>query len=668
MKKSIKKLLSLFLAFSIVLGNLLSVFPASDSEESTNTTLKVDMRVINLEGDGTINEETDFWVDKTINSAADISVSGTGSKITNPWIVVTVPKVSIINKPTFIDSQNAYQSLKLEDDSNYYILYKFNEITGGMRSTFPFPFKFDKVQAKNGDTVTVKMDMLDANTVDDKVSTDSGKMISLIGSLPKLYSVQKTYKAIKDDLEISISMAFIDKGNQTIADSTPSSTGKDRTVSDIHNAIVNINSPDVTSTTNEKVPIRFSYGIDTSKITGTTITHRPVEQIVTTVKVPDGATLSEASIKAGWVYNEQDRTATKIQNNPRIESSSWYYYYGARVTDLELLFSVPFNTVHEIPVELKYKYEGEEEKTLPELTLRIQFTPRVFTPGHSFRVFKDNLTNYGTTADGVKYWISEGKYVYYGDRLYDKTFDHTDVGLFYTINVDNNNNGSSTTSLENGIVSNIFKIEDVLSRTNEHKIYYDTFSIADIYKNNGNLSNDAYIKKSEQLKNQINSIPNVLYGITDSGEKIKIAENIKYQKKVNINDTSKRFAKLSLEFSEPLTLDNIGLSLYSLAKPTEEELENFKNGNYLSRQYYYGLANAYQNSAINPSSDINSANYVTDVYHFGETSIGTIDPRAHLANSLDKTTVPYVASGTYLMYSTDAYLRADYGIWGTSCK
>ena len=197
MKKLFKKITVLFLTFSIVFGYL-SSFISTTFAEDTNSTLKVDLQIINLKGDGTINHESEFWVKTPVEAAADISVSGTGSKIQDPWVVVTVPKSNIATKPTFVDSQNAYQSLRLEDESNYYILYKFNEIAGGMRSTFPFPFQFNEEPTNNGDTLTVKMDVIDAKTVENKKSTDSAEMLSLINTLPKLYSTQKTYKALKN--------------------------------------------------------------------------------------------------------------------------------------------------------------------------------------------------------------------------------------------------------------------------------------------------------------------------------------------------------------------------------------------------------------------------------------------------------------------------------------
>lgn len=666
MKKLFKKINVLFLTFSIVFGYL-SNFISTTFAEDTNSTLKVDLQIINLKGDGTINHESEFWVKTPVEVAADISVSGTGSKIQDPWVVVTVPKSNIATKPTFVDSQNAYQSLRLEDESNYYILYKFNEIAGGMRSTFPFPFEFNEEPTNNGDTLTVKMDVIDAKTVENKKSTDSAEMLSLINTLPKLYSTQKTYKALKNELEITISRSFTDKNNvKVVADSTPDSRGNSRTTSDIHNIFIPISSADITGTTKENVPIRLSYGVNTDGVTGT-ISYRKAEYIESKVLIPDGATLSEASIKAGWVYNPDEKTATRRVDNPSFHTAWLQYYNGPRITDLSLDFSVPFEQVYSIPTEFKVKYPNEAVRELTDLTLRVRFKPMYFNRTGNFQVYKDNLTLGGTIYDNKKYYIYEGNYAYYDGKLNDILYDHTEKGMVLTQVLKNSNNGSSYDNAEGGVVSNVFAIEDVLSNTNEHKIYYNTFKIDSVWSNNSDVSKEIHDKHIEDVKTAIDDNSNVLYGVTDSGEKIEIARDIKFGQEVDINDTELRFAKLSLEFENPITLDNVGITNLISVKLSDEEAAKFENRDYLNRQYYRGATNALVSTSANPATNTEEGKIVTDSLinrDYTSISVDTISPRSDIWNSVSKPVLPYNVSGTFLTYGSGFNLKQSNGLWG----
>lgn len=60
--------------------------------------------------------------------------------------MIKVPKTKIKNL-NFADSQNAYQSIQINDDridANYaYVIYKFKQMTGASSATYPFLYVFD---------------------------------------------------------------------------------------------------------------------------------------------------------------------------------------------------------------------------------------------------------------------------------------------------------------------------------------------------------------------------------------------------------------------------------------------------------------------------------------------------------------------------------------------
>lgn len=112
--------------------------------ETIESTEKVTIHIFNLNGDSK-DDNTDFWADQIINATAQTEVSGDSADIQNDWILITVPKAKrdgylIVSKPTFVDSRNTYISKKLEDNDNWYILYKFDVLSGGSNIASHFPF------------------------------------------------------------------------------------------------------------------------------------------------------------------------------------------------------------------------------------------------------------------------------------------------------------------------------------------------------------------------------------------------------------------------------------------------------------------------------------------------------------------------------------------------
>ena len=64
------------------------------ADATEDSTLKVDFSIINLEPDNTVNDNSEFWVEKSVNATVNLKVSGSGADaiIHNPWLKITVPK------------------------------------------------------------------------------------------------------------------------------------------------------------------------------------------------------------------------------------------------------------------------------------------------------------------------------------------------------------------------------------------------------------------------------------------------------------------------------------------------------------------------------------------------------------------------------------------------
>ena len=123
----------------------------------------------------------------------------------------------------------------------------------------------------------------------------------------------------------------------------------------------------------------------------------------------------------------------------------------------------------------------------------------------------------------------------------------------------------------------LWSIEDVLMRDkpvqDEKKIYYKYFQLGKVEKFRSRGGDEA---RRQQLVdnaiNQVNNTPNKLYGIKEDGSKVELASNIKLGQRVDINDATGQYLRLSLEFETPIILDNTALYYYTGAYPSEKEI------------------------------------------------------------------------------------------------
>lgn len=284
-----KQLLGLFLVVSLSVVTLLVPAHANDK-------LKVDLQIINLEADGSTHTKSEYWVEENIPAAADITVSGEGAAIPEAWARLTVPKINgKITKPNFVDSKKAYETIHTEDAENWYVTYKFKELAGGNRLTFPFPFKFIDRPTNNRDTIDIKFDLLDG--------TAEGT------EKPVLYSTNKVYTALKQQFEYNHSV--LRPWNENRYDRNEQ----------IYYYNVNVNEG-VTNTGDPGARAQVAVSAAVVVPDGTTgrISFVEPENLKMVVTLPEDVSLAPNST-GPWTYDEATRTLTILHNKPGVEGS-----------------------------------------------------------------------------------------------------------------------------------------------------------------------------------------------------------------------------------------------------------------------------------------------------------------------------------------------------------
>ncbi len=629
-----QKLISGLLAFLMILS-VFSNFAYADE------TLRVDLSIINFDG-STITHDTDFWVNKTIPAAANVKISGSGVSIKNPWIVLTVPKNGgRVEKPTFVDSQNSYETKRLEDEENWYVIYKFRELTGGNLMTFQFPFKFREEPTRNGDTEIIKLDMVDAN--DESID---------FKNMPKLYSTTKTYKALKNEFEYSNS-AIHPYGYNRFDDTTK-----------IYH--YNVNTLEGQNTTGEPgrdVEVGFSEVVEVTKGFDGTVSFVKPTNLKIVVHLPEGVEPAEA-YKRDWIYDPVAKTATFIDNNPAPN----YYHSGRRDGNPGRTYWPHFvfkNKALDTPYDISAEYYVDAglptQRKFSDRAMKVQFKGIPFSPTGGLFIHKDNLNGAGT--DPIKFDIADGNYAIHDGVIYDRKNDQTAEGLVYQTTFRNSNNGSSFDNKKNGIVTKLFNMGDVLSKqANDKRVYYKYYQIKDFYKDGDSYTDAEFKTYKENVINQLNS-GNTLYGIKDDGTREVIRENVQFEEKVDINDTEGKYKALDLVLKEPIILDDAGFRIVTHEFPSKAELEKFANKTYKTKQTYGGRATATSTSDfLNKINDDQKANN-THNGDYAYTSLSPIEPKSDISATGDQQ-VSYSKSGTFVNYATEGRFRADYGLWG----
>ena len=648
----LKKIFSVLLMVVFLVNTFLGSTTKNAFAED-NSTAKTQLRIINLNGDNTIDEKTEFWVKDTIPVAADLAISGTGVNYSNPKLRISVQKTPAITTPEFVDSLKATKNERTEDENNYYMTYTFDSLTGGTKLTFPFPFAFKEDTANNGDTVTLKEELLDEN----------GGVID---------SVTKVYTAKKETYRYSDSSVFAYNANKTeLID--PSKPAKNNTIF-TYNAEV-FDDSNKTKPEGEEVGVYFSATNKAPEGSNGKATFERPKNMKIEVKLPEGVELASGWDSSNWSYDAATRTITRNYGElgPGDDHPYRYNEVGISPSPLLKFKSIPSGQVVNLEAKFTVNVGLPNEYKLPDRTLPIKFnvTKRIFAAHVGSAMYKDNLN--GAGQDPFSFNLNEGTYTLDKGRIYDNSVtDHTDNGLFYFTKIGNENNGSSPTDPTNGKVMYVWSVDDILIRDKQpgvpNKIYYKYYKLAKVNPYGTMLKDDARHEKlvEETIKN-FNDTPNKLYGVKEDGTKVELASNIKYQQKVDINDTTGQYVRLSLEFERPLVLDNTALIFYMGAYPTEKEIKSFENGEYDKTQYYYGTSEAKveENQTLTTTRD--TAKTITD-YRNGDlasTGLSLPTPKAWMDNLTGTNVVTYKSSGTFAeIWLNRGRLRGTYGAWG----
>ena len=627
---------------------LVNTFLGSTSKNAfADGTLRTQLRIINLNGDGTIDENSEFWVNKDIPAAADLTVSGTGVNIQNPKLKITVQKTNSTTKPEFVDSKKAVKNERTEDNDNYYMTYSFDQLNGGAKLTFPMPFKFLE-SANKGDTVTIKEELFDENG-------------GLIDSATKTYVANKqvytfnetsVFSNTPEHLRELIDSSKPAKNNTLFVYPVNDYTDSDRTKED---------------GADTKITTYYNFTVKDVEVADPNLTFEVPKNYKVEVKLPEGV---EAYYFPGFDYDKTTNTLTRIVNNPQAYQAVWYSYKELQnASEIGLIFkNKKYNEVINIEAKFTLNAGLENEKKLPDRILPIKLLKNKLTFGADnwAEIIKYRLND--TVDNPIPTKVENGTYTLYDKKLYDKeNNDQTDNGLMYISRIGNENNGSSLTNPGGGQVMHLWSIEDVLMRDkpvqDEKKIYYKYFQLGKVEKFRSRGGDEA---RRQQLVdnaiNQVNNTPNKLYGIKEDGSKVELASNIKLGQRVDINDATGQYLRLSLEFETPIILDNTALYYYTGAYPSEKEIKKFEDGEYDKIQYYYGTLSIKSERKVNSTTRENAELLNGSA---AWTGLFLATPKAYI-NSLGGTGVlPYKADGSYASITfNQAILRGRYGSWG----
>lgn len=107
-----------------------------------------------------------YLTNEMVGAASSIAISNSGGPaIMEPWVMIQLPKSKLVARPSMGGSIDAYDSFLLEDDENYYQIYKFHRLAGGYAGSYRFQFQFDPRKTQNGDIIRSTTKILDASGV-----------------------------------------------------------------------------------------------------------------------------------------------------------------------------------------------------------------------------------------------------------------------------------------------------------------------------------------------------------------------------------------------------------------------------------------------------------------------------------------------------------------------
>ncbi|WP_018142773.1 Cna B-type domain-containing protein [Alloscardovia criceti] len=692
--------------------------PQSNSDATEDSTLKVDFRIFNLESDNSINDKSEFWVENTVNATASLQVSGSGADaiIRNPWLKITVPKAHIKDLK-LSDSQNAYQTIRITesavDPDNAYIIYKFTEFTGASSAAYPVPFVVNGARSVDGDTITVKAEILDAqddSIVGNRNDSNKANVLKTSNNLPVLYETTKTYTIRK--VEESFNHASVAATTGKAADSGEplmhlrydSNIPEDENNEVFVYRKVDEDTSTTTGDTGVRTNFYYSTVIDPPTVPeGQTAYFLKPKLIVSQFRLPDNVepawpelfeneTFVDTRNKSIWSYDAENHILTVSEPENLLtpwRNGDWYRWYkDGRDFIVELVVKDAtywnpdtdtteqmMDKIVDIPIQSTVTMPDNSQYTLPAVTAHLLVQREPFKRHGNFWAYKSYRSS-GTTledvyAGGGDYTqplsVYSGHYTIRNGVIYDRLGnDQSKFGLYYNTVLRNTNNGSSSTNPDGGAISKLQSYEDYLDipekiQNGEYgNTYYEKFEIVDVDTTNPllpSLTNEKRQEKVDQTIRQINEAGNVLYAIAEDGTKVEIARNVKYRQVVSIHDTNRTYKGIILEFNDPIVMDNVSINIITGVQLTQDEYERYQVKEYAPHQYRTG----YEAKYLSDSDRQYTWNRPTD--GAAQATVSRITPQVR-GNVPADMSLPYSSTGSFINYRFSVGGYSYEGSWG----
>ncbi|MBS4750456.1 LPXTG cell wall anchor domain-containing protein [Carnobacteriaceae bacterium zg-ZUI78] len=499
-------------------------------------------------------DKLEYLSGQNITPRAAFDISGDGVNIVNAKTVITFPKVKhegeiVTTKPTFVVLDSAKTSEFSEDDDNWYMTYTFDSLKGGSIALAPFPFNFINGKTPNGTTVTPKYELFDATgkLLDKAIVTYTAKTYGWDSS-KTVRHWENPSRWDKDTNGNEIAVYRKELRDQEIPESIPEEGWEVRYALNI-----NYNPPAEESS---------QYGYFLPK------TVKYVDHL------PQGAVLSPKSIEAGWVYDAASHTAT--WQGKKTVVNDWFGTYGKYALHEELILLYKNRPIDRIADN------GSKASEIFDNTAEFYLNPG--TPAEekladrnakaTFEVFK--APPFKKTE---AFWIDlSGELNFEKSNTYDitnnqivKNNDYNDHNVHYLSTLYHSNNGASYSDQNNGITRDIYKIGAFKL---DERLVYDKLRL------NGR----------DSIKEKLKKVGNKVYGIAANGDKELLYTNLAFLEYAQLPENAKNYREISIEFDSPINMDKDEILYVDYeTKPTESELEKFKNKEYPNNYADYEL-------------------------------------------------------------------------------
>ena len=624
-----------------------------------NNTITMDMRDLLEDNtlspyDGTIlGQGTDYGVDTIIPGATTIQVSNSGGpSLMEPWLLISIPKAHLPNKPSFGGSSDAYETLDLEDEENYYELYKFHNINGGFVGTYSFSFSFDREKTFDGDTIIATSKLLDASVLENPEDVKDLETVKTLKADGEGRSVQRYYRAIKKSAYIDkqiVKTALSKNSDGIYSQNIPVLENQNTLPNSWHSEPWFMVAP-VIDGTKEGLNGRFAEKVKTMDIT---------------VHLPAGFHLSkrEYADTKNWKELDPSTITRHIENRypdqdlkegyPNREGNYGFkFLLGIDIDNLEDE-EVPLDTILPMTFDTVITYQGQEKPVHLSTTLNFILNKITFKPGGNYAIWEDNilssnqlftynLSDVGTISN--RNTFNEGAYVLDQNQLVDRAgVDHGQEGMMNQFHISETNNGGSPDDITGGMVAAVKELTHQLfygnndkgdKQQNNEPLYYNYFGLDSIVLlNESKYTKEQNEERTQKAKEALSQ--NTLIGVDFNGNEHVIAKDVPFGTLQAIHDTKQMYQKVIMRFDKPFKLENMRVHGWASGLPTQEEINRISHGGQ-SYLYYPRISSTWQ--LVKADQDPVEQDYqesYADARFNPYTSLSRIDPLMDMTAPLD---------------------------------